>query len=285
MSRVISRCCTWSWPTGTRLRPVDEDVGRHQHRVGEQADGRARCPCDLVLVGVRPLEQAHAGDRREDPGQLGHLGHVRLAEEGRLRGVEAERQVVEGDVADVLAQERGVLDRRQGVVVGDEVEALALVLQRDVLPDGAEVVAEVQLARRLDAGEDAGRVSCARHSIGEVRFAIRARTGRVAGQRRRPSMRKSPSVSLFLAAALAAAASGQPAGDADAAIITTGRPSRLQSPAARRRRLRALRPRRQRRLLRRPRRRPRHRLAVQGSRARDRGARSRRSPTSRSSSS
>ena len=42
-----------------------------------------------------------------------------------------------------------------GVVVGDEVEALALVLQLDVLLDGAEVVAQVQLARGLHAAEDA----------------------------------------------------------------------------------------------------------------------------------
>ena len=42
------------------------------------------------------------------------------------------------------------------MVVGDEVEGVALVLQRDVLLDRAEVVAEVQLPGRLDAAEDAG---------------------------------------------------------------------------------------------------------------------------------
>ena len=41
----------------------------------------------------------------EDPGQFGHLRHVRLAEEGGLRRVEAERQVVEGHVADVLGED------------------------------------------------------------------------------------------------------------------------------------------------------------------------------------
>src|SRR5262249_44396051 len=45
-------------------------------------------------------------------------------------------------------------DGGQGVVVGDEEVALALVLQVDVLADGAEVVAQVQLARRLHAAED-----------------------------------------------------------------------------------------------------------------------------------
>ena len=61
----------------------------------------------------------------------------------------------------------GLLQRRQGVVVGDEVEAVALVLQVDVLLDRAEVVAEVQLAGRLHAAEDArARIETAhrRHS-------------------------------------------------------------------------------------------------------------------------
>ena len=70
--------------------------------------------------------------------------------------IEAQGQVIEGRRRDVRSRSAcGILDRRQGVVVGDEVEALALVLQRDVLLDGAEVVAEVQLARRLHAAEDA----------------------------------------------------------------------------------------------------------------------------------
>ena len=52
--------------------------------------------------------------RGEDPGQLGDLGHVGLAEEGRLVGVEAEGEVVEGDVARVLgAGGVGVLDGGQ----------------------------------------------------------------------------------------------------------------------------------------------------------------------------
>ena len=50
------------------------------------------------------------------------------------------------------------MDGGQRVVVGDEVEALALVLQGDVLPDGAEVVAQVQFAGRLHAAEDAFRL-------------------------------------------------------------------------------------------------------------------------------
>ena len=113
---------------------------------------------------------------REDPREFGHFGDVGLAVERGLRGVEAEGEVVEGDVADVLGEDlpgraRGdglVLggevairvprrpQRGQGVVIGDEVEAVALLLQLDVLLDRAEVVADVQLPGRLDAAQDAG---------------------------------------------------------------------------------------------------------------------------------
>src|SRR5262249_1376352 len=80
---------------------------------------------------------------------------VGLAEEGGLVRVEPQGQVVEGRIVRVLAKDFWVLNGGQGVVVGDEVEALRLVLQSDVLLDGAEVVADVQLARRLDAAQDA----------------------------------------------------------------------------------------------------------------------------------
>ena len=99
---------------------------------------------DLVLVRVGAFEQAHASDGGENPCQFGHFGHVRLAVERGLRRVETEGEVVEGHVADVVSEDlssaarseglvlgRGVatpspsasLQRRQGVVIGDEVEA------------------------------------------------------------------------------------------------------------------------------------------------------------------
>ena len=148
---------------GHDVRAVDEDVGGHQDGVGEQADAGGDALVELVLVRGRPLEQPHAGDGGENPCQFGHLGHVGLAEEGGLVGVEAQGQVIQGDIADLArAAARPafrvgleVADGGQGVVVGDEIEALALVLQLDVLLDGAEVVAQVQLARGLHAAEDA----------------------------------------------------------------------------------------------------------------------------------
>src|SRR5690606_3473897 len=75
-------------------------------------------------------------------------------EDGAL-GIEADRQVVERELVGEAAPLLGIADRGHRVVVGDEVDRLAAVLERHVLAHGAEVVAEVRLARGLDAGEDA----------------------------------------------------------------------------------------------------------------------------------
>ena len=48
----------------------------------------------------------------------------------------------------------GIADGRQGVQIRDEIVSGRLVLQIDVLPDGAEIVAPVEAAGRLNAGEN-----------------------------------------------------------------------------------------------------------------------------------
>ena len=63
---------------------VEQDVGRLEHRVGEQAVLGGDPLGLLVLVADALLQPAHRGDARQEPGQLGRLGHVRLDEEGCL---------------------------------------------------------------------------------------------------------------------------------------------------------------------------------------------------------
>ena len=48
-----------------------------------------------------------------------------------------------------------ILNGRQSVIIGNEKEALSLVLQGDVVLDGAKVVSQVEFAGRLHAAEDA----------------------------------------------------------------------------------------------------------------------------------
>ena len=61
-------------------------------------------------------------------------------------------------LAGLLAQFGGVLPDGDRVHVDHAVEALEPILQPDPVAQRAEVVAEVQVARRLDAGKDAVHV-------------------------------------------------------------------------------------------------------------------------------
>ena len=95
------------------------------------------------------------GDRGEQPGQLGVLAHVGLAEEDAALGVEAGGEQDRGGVVDALAQFGRVVGDRDRVQVDDaEDRRVAPVLALDVLADRADVVAEVLAAGRLDAAED-----------------------------------------------------------------------------------------------------------------------------------
>jgi len=69
-------------------------------------------------------------------------------------GVQAEGEVVDDDLADVGAQDFGVAHGGERVVAGDEDVGLVGVLQFEELLDGAHVVAQVQLAGGLEAGEE-----------------------------------------------------------------------------------------------------------------------------------
>ena len=58
---------------------VQQDVARHQHRVGEQAGADELLLVALVLELGHPAELAVARDGREQPGRLGVRRHVALA--------------------------------------------------------------------------------------------------------------------------------------------------------------------------------------------------------------
>src|SRR6476660_546090 len=56
----------------------------------------------------------------------------------------------EAAISRLAAQRVGVVEARQGMVVDDAVDGLELLLERDIVADRAQVVAEVDDPRRLD---------------------------------------------------------------------------------------------------------------------------------------
>ncbi len=142
-------------PDRHERRLVDDDVGRLEDRVGQQpVVDVVGLELLLLLVGRRPLEPAHRGHRAQQPGQLGVLGPVALDEQRAVLGIEPEGQQRGRHLAGPGAEELRVVGARQRVVVDDAVDRLVLELEPDVVPDRAEVVAEVDDPRRLDPAED-----------------------------------------------------------------------------------------------------------------------------------
>src|SRR5262245_42630341 len=81
------------------------------------------------------------------------LGDLALIEHDVLLGIDAAGDERCGDLARRLRQLGRILPYRHRVQVDDAVDAVVAVLQRDELHERAEVIAEVQIAGRLDAGK------------------------------------------------------------------------------------------------------------------------------------
>ncbi len=134
---------------------VQQDVGGHQVRVGIEADGGVF----LVLAGLflelgHAVEPPQAGHAIEDPGQLRVAGHLALVEDDVALGVDAGGQHRGGDVPGVGFQLFRVLPDGDGVQVDDAEQAFVIVLQPHPVANGAQVIAEMQITRRLHAGKN-----------------------------------------------------------------------------------------------------------------------------------
>ena len=85
---------------------VEQNIGRHQHGVLQQAVADRFLFGGLGLVLRHALQPAHRRDAGEHPGKLGVRGHRRLHHDGASLGVDAGRQVERGDLFDLGAQLR-----------------------------------------------------------------------------------------------------------------------------------------------------------------------------------
>ncbi len=107
---------------------------------------------DLVLVAVTAFQQPHRGKVGQKPGQLLHLGNIRLHPEYTLVRIETEGEKARRRFKSATRQSLAVIDRGHGMVVGNKTEQLTLFLISNHLLHHAEVIAQVQGARRLNTG-------------------------------------------------------------------------------------------------------------------------------------
>ena len=141
-------------------RLVDEDVSGLQHGIGEQADGGPL----LVLAGLvlelgHPLEPAETGHAIEDPGHFGMRRHGRLGENRALFGINAGRDIGRSRRTHRVRQGRRIVRHGDRVHVDHAVKTrpCRVFLQRHPVLQRPEIIAEMQTAGWLHAGQDAVR--------------------------------------------------------------------------------------------------------------------------------
>ena len=141
---------------GYRVGFVKQDVRRHQNRIGEKSVVRDKAFGDLVLVAVRALKKPEPGDRVQDPREFADAADVGLPEERGLFGIQPACEIVERKTPDAHAQVVRLRVNRQRMQIRDEQIRIPgiLVLELDRGFHRPEIVADVQNAGRLDAGEN-----------------------------------------------------------------------------------------------------------------------------------
>ncbi len=133
---------------------VNQNIGGHQHGIGEEAMRRRDPARGLVLEGMAPLEESHRRYGAKDPGQLRDLRHIGLAEKHRAFRIESTGQKIQRQFADICAKRLGILHRGQRMQIGDEIKRLASLLKLDRGLHHSKIVAEMRRARGLDAGKN-----------------------------------------------------------------------------------------------------------------------------------
>ena len=153
-------------------RVVEQNVGGHQVRIDIEPGRRLLAVLAGLLLelghAVEPAEARHA---IEDPGELGMAGDLALVEDDVLLRIDAGGDEGRRHLAGVLGQLVGVLQHGDGVQIDHAIEALMLGLERHEFGDGAEIIAEMQVAGRLHAREDAGLGLGLLHALAPVRRA------------------------------------------------------------------------------------------------------------------
>ncbi len=134
---------------------INQNVGRHQRWIRIESDrGILPVLAGLLLELGHAVEPAEAGDAIEYPGELGVFGDLALVEHDVFFRIDAAGDKGGGDFADRLGQFRGLLPHGDRVQIDDAIDAVVTVLQFDEALDGAEIVAEMQVAGRLNAGKN-----------------------------------------------------------------------------------------------------------------------------------
>ena len=156
---------------------INQDIRRHQHRVGEQA------AVDVVgVLGALVLELGHAGQLAElgvagqHPRKLCMRRHMALHEQNVLLRVDAHGQQQGGQLTGAAAQVGRHLAHGQAMQVGHHVQAVIVRLQQCPVAHRADIVAQGGRAGGLDARKDAFTFFFCHRYISPIKTKHRPRT-------------------------------------------------------------------------------------------------------------
>ena len=134
---------------------VQKNVRRHQNRIGEQsAVDVVRVFGGLVLELRHARKLAHVGEAVQNPRQLRVRGNLTLEVNDVLLRIEAAGEENRHRAQTGLAQLRRVLPNRQRVQIHDGIQAVVFVLKQFKIAQRADIIAQRQIARGLNAGEN-----------------------------------------------------------------------------------------------------------------------------------
>ena len=138
---------------GHNVRVIEQNIRGLQDRIDQQTGTDRLDALAFALVLRHALEPADRGEAVEHPGQLGVLFHIGLAEDGAGLRVDAAGDVERGDFARLGAEVGGLDGLGDGdrVEIDDAEDVIELILHLDPLAEGADIVADVQFARGLNA--------------------------------------------------------------------------------------------------------------------------------------
>ena len=144
---------------------IQQNIGGHQRRISIQAERLLfRIRPRLFLELGHPVHPAQPGDAVENPAQFGMRRYLGLVEQDGFIWVNSGGQKPCGHLSGRRAQIGGVLPYGDGMHVNDAIDRLKCrALHAHEPLDCAQIIAQRQTARRLDAGKDTGGKFCVAH--------------------------------------------------------------------------------------------------------------------------
>lgn len=131
---------------------IEQNVRRHQRGIGEQAHVDVfRVLLRLVFELRHARQLAHIGEAVEHPSEFRVRGHMGLEIDQALVRIQARGQVQAHQLQAVLPQLRGILPHGDRVQIHDGIQAIVFFLQRAKIAQRADVIAQMQVARGLNA--------------------------------------------------------------------------------------------------------------------------------------